>query len=72
VTELQLHVLEVSATSIVTATLGSTRWYFHLPKNENAVFVDPAIPGTIARVRVASWLVDRHEGVIAGTWSTAE
>jgi hypothetical protein len=65
----RLHVLEVDATSVKTATMASTQWYLHLPRNENAVFVDEAIPGTVARVWVASWLMDRHGQIILGIWT---
>ena len=37
----------------------------------DAVYLDPVIPGTLVRVYVRDYTMNRHEKIVSGTWSTA-
>jgi hypothetical protein len=61
-----LHIVAVVDGAVQAATLDSTPWFVW--PGADAVYVDPPIPNTVARVYVRNYVIDRHHKIIAGIY----
>ena len=66
-----LHVLDLTETSIKTATEELTPWFLWLPRDASVTWIDAPRRGALARARVPDWLLERHVRMILQTWGTA-